>query len=86
MRLILFEIKKLIKSTYFLFMLVILALFICSYYIYHYMQTERVDDIVAEADFHITNTKRGLDELEAAIDAGKLKRILTQRKLKLLIT
>ncbi|MDY0407892.1 ABC transporter permease [Virgibacillus soli] len=74
MKLILFEIKKLITSTYFLFMLVILALFICSYYIYNYMQTVRVDDIVADAEIFITNTKRGLDEIDAAIEAGEIKK------------
>lgn len=45
--LLLFELKKMTKSLYFIVLLVLLAVFVGFYFIYCYVQTERVSDYIA---------------------------------------
>jgi ABC-type transport system involved in multi-copper enzyme maturation permease subunit len=69
-RLVLFEIKKLWRSSYIKVLLAILALVVISFYVYAYANTTSIDTIIAsEQEMLYLNEKRFADVKEK-IDAG----------------
>ncbi|MDV2583454.1 ABC transporter permease, partial [Alkalibacillus haloalkaliphilus] len=62
-KIILFEMKKVTKSAFFYMLLALLVLVVSGYFIYNYIQTERVEDEVEEAEFKVSASERSLEEM-----------------------
>ncbi|KGA96636.1 hypothetical protein AJ85_21580 [Alkalihalobacillus alcalophilus ATCC 27647 = CGMCC 1.3604] len=71
-KLVLFEMRKVWKSTYFIVMLGLLFFFISTYFIYSYIQTERVEDVILRLEEQKFSYQVGLDELQSEMDAAEI--------------
>lgn len=72
LRLIQFEAIKAFKSMFFKVILLAFTIFIIAYYAYVYMNTTRVEDLLAEAEEILFRNQGHLEDLEASVAAGKL--------------
>ncbi|SET83177.1 ABC-type transport system involved in multi-copper enzyme maturation, permease component [Oceanobacillus limi] len=67
----LFEMKKIVKSSFFIIALLLLSLFILGYYIFVHMNTVRSDEIVAEIDSRVHTQEKHLQELYDVADEAE---------------
>ena len=70
--LIQFEAIKSVKSTFFRIVFLAFIAFIIAYYVFFYMNTMRVDDLLAEAEAQLFKVQSQLEDLEAKVAAGQL--------------
>lgn len=68
--LIFFEIKKSIKTLYFIMLIIALISFISFYFIYSYTHTERVDDYINKNETIKSNFQLTMDKLRNAEENG----------------
>jgi ABC-type transport system involved in multi-copper enzyme maturation permease subunit len=69
-RLFLFEIKKLSRSSYFKFLLTFLLVVVISFYVYAYANTTSIDTIIASEQDMIYLAEQQVTEIKNKIDAG----------------
>ncbi|GAA0471396.1 ABC transporter permease [Alkalibacillus silvisoli] len=86
---IFFEMKKATKSAFFYMLLALLVLVVSGYFIYNYIQTERVEDMVEEAERQLLGSESSLEEMgfeigddinevEDPLEASEIENILMQ--------
>ncbi|MDV2583453.1 ABC transporter permease [Alkalibacillus haloalkaliphilus] len=82
---IMFEMKKATKSAFFYILLALLVLVVSGYFIYNYIQTERVEDLIEEAETKVSAYERRLEErgFEKGSDINDVKDPLEAREIEI---
>ena len=62
-KLIQFEMKKIVKSNFFRIILLGFCIFIVAYYVFIYLNTMRVEDLIAEAERTVQSNNENLERL-----------------------
>ncbi|MBP1970006.1 hypothetical protein J2Z83_002114 [Virgibacillus natechei] len=60
----LFELKKIVKSTFFFIMLLLFCLFIVGYYVFVYINTVRADELITEIESSVHIREENIEELK----------------------
>ena len=69
-KLIQFEMKKIVKSNFFRIILLGFCIFIVAYYVFIYLNTMRVEDLIVEAESTVQSNNENLERLRDSLDAS----------------
>ena len=69
-KLIQFEMKKIVKSNFFRIILLGFCIFIVAYYVFIYLNTMRVEDLIVEAESTVQRNNENLERLSDSLDAS----------------
>ncbi|SHF71172.1 ABC transporter permease [Ornithinibacillus halophilus] len=71
LKLIVFEMKKIVNSSFFRILMIVFLLFFLAYYVYVYINTERVEDEIRNLETMIQTFEQFIQEKEIALESAE---------------